>query len=175
MFADLGSVSSTGCRMSSIVFVERLTPSTLPAAWIFSWIVSLPNAMPDEFFGTERYPATRAWLSRYDDAIAKAKKEAPPVSELEGPAAVERILASSFKDEDLRVDSDPLGLKKNEVVSMWPIDTGYDRKDAGKLIKFTANEVAVATKVEQGGKEVRIHYPRWNYTVASAGEMTNGA
>jgi len=143
------------------------------AAWIFSWMVSLPNAMPDEFFGAKRYPATRAWLSRYDDAIAKAKKEAPQGGELEGPAAVDRILASPFKDEDLQVDSDPLGLKKDEVVSMWPIDTGYGRKDTGKLVKLTANEVAVATKSEQGVKEVRVHYPRWNYAVASAGKMTN--
>jgi hypothetical protein len=137
-------------------------------------MISLPNAMPDEFFGSKRCPATRAWLSRYDDAIAKAKKIAPQVSELEGSAAVERILASPFKDEDLRVDSDPLALKKDEVVSMWPIDTGYDRKDTGKLVKLTADEVAVATKSEHGGKEVRIHYPRWNYTVASAGMARNG-
>jgi hypothetical protein len=137
-------------------------------------MVSLPNAMPDEFFGTKRYPETRAWLSRYDDAIAKAKREAPQVSELEGPAAVERVLTSSFRDEDLRVDSDPLALKKDEVVSMWPIDTGYDRKDTGKLIKLTADEVVVATKSEQGRKEIRIHYPRWNYTIASAGKATNG-
>jgi hypothetical protein len=137
-------------------------------------MISLPNAMPDEFFGTKRYPATRAWLSRYDNAIAKAKMESPQVNELEGPAAVDRILVSSFKDEDLRVDNDPLGLKRDEVVSMWPIDTGYDRKDTGRLVKLTADEVAIATKSERGGKEVRIHYPRWNYTVASAGKMTNG-
>jgi hypothetical protein len=137
-------------------------------------MISLPNAMPDEFFGAKRYPATRAWLSRYDDAIAKAKKEAPQVSELEGPAAVESIPASSFKDEDLRVGGDPLGLKKDEVVSMWPIDTGYDSKDTGRLVKLTADEVAIATQSEQGGKEVRIHFPRWNYTVASGGKMKNG-
>ena len=137
-------------------------------------MVSLPNAMPDGFFGTKRYPTTRAWLSRYDDAIAKAKKEAPQVTALEGAAAVERILASPFKDEGLRVDSNPLGLKQDEVVSMWPIDTGYDRKDTGRLVKLNADEVAIATKSEQGGKEVRIHYPRWNYAVASAGKMTNG-
>jgi hypothetical protein len=167
-------VRSIDRRVESVIFGRRLTLSALPAAWIFSWMVSLPNAMPDEFFGTKRYPATRAWLSRYDNAIAKAKKEAPQVTELEGAAAVERILASPFKGEGLRVDSDPLGLKQDEVVSMWPIDTGYDRKDTGRLVKLTADEVAIATKSEQGGKEIRIHYPRWNYTVASAGKMTNG-
>lgn len=172
-FYRVRPVGSTGLRVFSIHFVKTLTRFSLSAAWIFSWMVSLPNAMPDEFFGAKRYPATRAWLSRYDDAIAKAKKEAPQGGELEGPAAVDRILASPFKDEDLQVDSDPLGLKKDEVVSMWPIDTGYGRKDTGKLVKLTANEVAVATKSEQGGKEVRVHYPRWNYAVASAGKMTN--
>jgi len=138
-------------------------------------MVSLPNAMPDEFFGTRCYPATRAWLSRYDDAVAKAKEAAPQVSELKGPAAVEKVLSSSFQDEDLRVESDPLALKKGEVVNMWPIDTGYNRKDSGKLVKLTANEAVVATKTQQGGKEVRIHYPRWNYTIASAGKGTSGA
>jgi hypothetical protein len=175
MFVGLGPVRSTGCQVSYVVIFKRLTLFVVPAAWIFSWMVSLPNAMPDEFFGTKRYPAARAWLSRYDAAIAKAKDEAPQVGELEGPAAVENILASPFEDEDLRVESDPLALEKDEVVSMWPIDTGYDRKDTGRLIKLTADEVAVATKSEQGGKEVRINYPRWNYTVAPAGKATNGA
>lgn len=138
-------------------------------------MVSLPNAMPDEFFGTGRYPATRAWLSRYDKVIAKSKETAPQVRELEGPEAVENVLASSFRDEDLRVDSDPLALKKDEVVNMWPIDTGFDRKETGKLVHLTADEVAISTKSEHGGKEVRIHYPRWNYSIASAGKVTNGA
>jgi len=137
-------------------------------------MVNLPNAMPDEFFGTGRYPATRAWLSRYDEAIGKAKYSAPQIGELEGPAAVEKVLSSPFQDEDLGVSSDPLALKKGEVVSTWPIHTGYNHKDSGKLVKLTSNEVVIATMSQQGGKEVRIHHPRWNYTIASTGEKATG-
>lgn len=147
----------------------------LLAAWIFSWMLSLPNAMPEEFFGTKRHPKTRAWISRYEDAIAKAKKAAPQPEELEGESAVEKVLGSALQHDDLQVENDPLGLKQGDIVEMWPIDTGYGRKDTGRLVKLTRNEVAVATKSEKHGKEIRIHYPRWNYTIAAASGVPNGA
>ena len=51
-----------------------------------------------------------AWLRRYDDAIAKAKDLAPQPSQLEGFAAIDRILNSGSQNEELGVEHDPLVL-----------------------------------------------------------------
>lgn len=136
---------------------------------------SLPNAMPEDFFGTKRYPKTRAWITRYDAAIEKAKDAAPKPEEVDGPDAVDIVLASQAREEGLQVNDDPLRLKKGDHVEMWPIDTGYCRKDSGQLIKLTSIEVAIAADSERSGEQVQIHYPRWNYTIARAGSKANGA
>ena len=53
---------------------------------------------------------------------------------------------------------------------MYPTDTGYNYKDSGKLVGLGANEAVVSTKSNQGGEEVRIHYPRWNFEIEKAGQ-----
>lgn len=81
-----------------------------------------------------------------------------------------RILSSGFQesDEELKVEEDPEGLKEGDEVEMWPVDTGFDRRDTGRLVKLDAREMVVRTRSQQDGKEVRIHYPRWNFCVRKA-------
>lgn len=152
-----------------------LTEGGVAGAWIFSWMLSLPNAMPDAFFGAKRYPKTRAWIDRFDAALAKAKESAPQPDKIDGADAVKQILGSGFvSDKELKVEEDPEGLKEGQEVEMYPIDTGYSRRDRGKLVLLNSHEVAVQAKSEQGGKDVRIHYPRWNFSVKAAGSAVNG-
>ena len=52
---------------------------------------------------------------------------------------------------------------------MYPVDTGYNSKDSGKLVGLGAHEAVVSAKSNEGGKEVRIHYPRWNFEIERVG------
>lgn len=138
------------------------------------WMLSLPNAMPESFFSAERYPRTRAWLSRYENAINRAKQFATQPTELEGPAAIEKTLKSPLNTSadtagaKLTVVKDPSGLKQGQEIEMYPIDTGSTRRDRGRLVHLTSDEVAVSAKSEKGDTDVRIHYPRWNFSIAPA-------
>lgn len=96
----------------------------------------------------------------------------PP--ELEGKDAIEKILNSDFNETNLKVDPDPIGLKEGQLVDMYPVDTGYNKRDSGKLVLLNANEAAVQTHTQQGDKEIRIHYPRWNFEIVPQKKATAG-
>jgi glutathione S-transferase len=134
------------------------------AGWIFDWLFQLPGSYDEAFFNEKTYPKTYAWLERYKNAIAAAKERAPKPSELEGKDAIKKVLSSPFTD-DVKVEKDPLGLQEGDEVEMFPKDTGYDRKDSGKLVGLNAREAVVEAKCQDGSKEVRIHYPRWNFEI----------
>lgn len=140
------------------------------ACWIFDWLLLL-DSFDVAFFSPKTYPKTFAYRDRYAAAIQKAKESAPQPPELSGPDAVSKILSSGFQESDaeLKVEDDPEALKKGDEVEMWPVDTGFGRKDAGKLVGLNVNEMVVSTRSQQDeGKEVRIHYPRWNFEIKKA-------
>lgn len=142
-------------------------PSTnisIPACWIFDWLFQI-DAFDASFFNKETYPKTFAWRDRYADAIAKAKEAAPTPPELEGKDAIQEILDSDFEEKNPKVEADPIGLKEGQLVDMYPIDTGYNKRDSGKLVVLNAHEAAVSALTQQGSKEIRIHYPRWNFEI----------
>ena len=125
----------------------------------------LLDSYDKEFFNDQKYPKVFAWIDRYRKAIEKAKEDASTPPELEGKAAIQKILKSGFNEENLRVEPDPIGLKEGEMVDMHPIDTGYNSRDSGKLVVLNSNEAAVSTKSQQDGVEIHIHYPRWNFNI----------
>lgn len=138
------------------------------ACWILDWLFQLPNAYDDVFFNKTKYPKTIEWRERYNAAIAKAKEDAPTPPELEGKDAVAKILKSPLTASPM-VQADPIGMKEGEDVIMYPIDTGYNSKDSGKLVGLTAHEAVVSTKDKSGEHEIRIHYPRWNFEIERPG------
>jgi hypothetical protein len=90
---------------------------------------------------------------------------------LEGKDTVAKILGSSIAD-DVKFQEDPTGLKEGQEVDMYPVDTGYDRKDSGKLVGLNAHEAVISAQSKEGGKEIRIHYPRWNFKITPAKKGT---
>ena len=112
----------------------------------------------------EKFPKVFAWISRFDRAIENAKKSGPKVTTLKGAEAIQRISQADFcESEGLVDDDDPLGLKKGDDVESWPIDSGFKHHDRGKLVSINAQEVVLATQSKVGGKEIRVHHPRWNF------------
>ena len=125
------------------------------ACWIFDWLFQI-DAYDNAFFDKSTYPKTFAWRDRYSAAIAKAKEDAPTPTELEGKDAIPTILQSGFNESGLKVVDDPVGMKQDEEVEMWPVDTGYNSKDSGKLVGLNAHEAVVSTKAkEDSSKEIR--------------------
>ena len=66
--------------------------------------------------------------------------------------------------------NDPLGLKKGQDIESWPIDSGFNHHDRGKLVSLTSKEVVLASQSKVGGQEVRIHHPRWNFRIRAVSE-----
>lgn len=104
--------------------------------------------------------------TRYRTAITHAKAQMPnQPSTLESADGINRILNSSFEEKNLTCEDDDLsGLKAGEEIKMAPVDTGYTSSDVGKLIGLTGREAVISSLTQQGGKEIHIHYPRWNFS-----------
>lgn len=110
-----------------------------------------------------------SWIGRFKQAVSTAKASAPKPVRLKGPDALKRIVAADFAEPEQGVDeTDPLGLKKGEDVEVWPIDSGFTKKDRGILESLTSEEVVIATQTKVGGKEIRIRAPRHGFRIAKA-------
>lgn len=142
------------------------------AIWPFHWLRQLKGALPATLISSDMFPKVYAWMDRFDGAFAAAKSKAPKPTTLKGAEAVKYITQAAFAEPEGLVDEmDPLGLKKGQDVKSWPVDTGFRHHDRGRLVSLTAREVVLASQSKVGGKEVRIHHPRWNFrTRAVSGE-----
>lgn len=147
------------------------TISDIHAAWIFTWLVTDMEALPSDIFSEKEYPKAFAWFTRYRNAAAKARKDmetSGKVRQLDGKDAVKEISEGPFGENQPSIDKrDPTGLQGGENVQGYPIDTGFTRKDAGGLVGLTTQEVVIASKADNGA-EIRVHHPRWNFTVEKA-------
>jgi hypothetical protein len=136
---------------------------------------SLPDGLPDAYFSRKRYPKTGAWLDRYEEAVQAAKDAAKSsTTMLSSEDALAQILSStSFVDDASEVLDNPIGVKKGQQVEVAPIDTGFNHRDVGTLVGLNTQEVVIEKASEKDGKPVRVHFPRWNFSVVPAGQ-TNG-
>lgn len=123
-------------------------------------------SLPAEYFSDKQYPKTYAWLKRWKQLTKDAATSAPKPVTLKGPQAVRAVLAADFGDSKPYVDaSDPLGLREGSMVEVWPIDSGFTHRDRGSLVALNEGEVAVGVQSKTGGKEIRVHAPRWGFRV----------
>lgn len=143
-----------------------LMSGTGSAVWPFSWLLGLKGALPPSLVSREKFPKVYAWVDRFSKAVSSAKLSAPKPATLKGAEAVKYIIQAEYSEPEGEVDgSDPLGLKKGQYVESWPIDSGSRHHDRGRLVSLTSREVVLASQSKVGGKEVRIHHPRWNYRI----------
>ena len=62
---------------------------------------------------------------------------------------MKQISASGFAEAEGEVDSnDPTGLKKGQVVEVWPTDTGFNHKDKGSLVALSGSEIVIESKTQ---------------------------
>lgn len=126
----------------------------------------MKGALPPTLVSSEIFPKIYAWMDRFNKAIVAARGSLSKPTTLKGAEAVRHITQAEFSEPEGEVDSnDPLALTKGQDVESWPIDSGFRHHDRGTLVSLTSKEVVLAAQSKIGGKEVRIHHPRWNFRI----------
>jgi hypothetical protein len=128
----------------------------------------MKGALPADLISAKQFPKVFAWIDRFSRAVADAKAKAPKVTSLKGDAAAKRVLGAKFVGPEPQVNaSDPLKLSKDQLVEVWPTDSGFRHRDRGALIGLDNEEVVLAA--ESG---VRLHFPRVGFRVAAVAEQS---
>ena len=168
--ADIEGLSSPSLFTAQETLMLMRVPNL--AVWPFHWVLDIDGALPPSLVSKESFPKVYAWIDRFSKAVSTAKSSAPKPTTLKGAEAVRHVIQASFSEPEGDVDAnDPLGLKKGQDIESWPIDSGFKHHDRGILVSLTSKEVVLASQSKVGGKEVRIHHPRWNYRIrAVSGE-----
>ena len=84
---------------------------------------------------------------------------------------MKQISGDVFAEDEasLTVDrDDPTGLERGLVVEVWPVDSGFSRKDRGVLVGLNGSEIVVEGKTGSG-ETVRIHTPRHGFRLRGVG------
>ncbi|UKZ72549.1 hypothetical protein TrVFT333_000180 [Trichoderma virens FT-333] len=143
----------------------------IEAAWPLLWLERVSETIPDEWIPKEAYPKVFAWMERFKDVVKKAQEELGELKTLTGEEAAQVVLGSEYHEAEGQVnEGDALvqhqGLKKGQLVQVWPTDTGVNHKELGELVSIDAKEVVVEAKADEGGS-VRVHAQRHGFAVAA--------
>jgi hypothetical protein len=85
--------------------------------------------------------------------------------------AIDTILSSDYFEPEGEIDpQDPLQLKKGQMVAINPVDSGASHVDKGELISIGIREVVIKKKVPNGKGEIRVHFPRVNFSIRAIDE-----
>ncbi|KAH8820903.1 hypothetical protein F5884DRAFT_65739 [Xylogone sp. PMI_703] len=140
------------------------------AVWTFQWIVELPGALPPDVISKDQFPKVFAWIARFEDAIRKAVAAHGQTKRLEIEEVLKTVSSASFAEDEVSVEEkDPLGLKKGQLVEVWPTDSGFNNKDRGVLIGLNWNEAVIEIKTRDG-HSLRLHAPRHGFKVRAIDE-----
>jgi hypothetical protein len=124
--------------------------------------------LPAEYISPTQFPKVFDWVERFELAAkaAAAVTKAPKINAEEALSIVEKGI---FLEEEGDVESgDPSGLSKGDEVEVWPIDSGFNHKDRGRLVKLDGGEIVVEGKTKNE-KTVKIHAPRHGFRVRRVG------
>ena len=140
------------------------------AAWVFEWMCApvMLGGVDAEVLSAKVFPRTFGWVARFREWVDGVRERAGGVVEEIGrEETVSRILkAGFFEEEEGEIDpADPLKLEKGREVEVFPVDTGSNHRDRGRLVSIGRDEVVVESKTNVGEGVLRIHYPRVNIRI----------
>ncbi|KAL7785284.1 hypothetical protein V8C37DRAFT_394270 [Trichoderma ceciliae] len=143
----------------------------IEVAWPLLWMERVPGAIPEEWISKDIFPKVFAWIERFESIANKAREEMEEPKTLTGEEAAKLVLGSDYHEAEGKVnEGDALvqirGLKKGQLVRVWPTDTGSNHKDLGELVSIDEKEVVIEAKAEEGGS-VRVHAQRHGFAVAA--------
>ncbi|KAE9375167.1 hypothetical protein N431DRAFT_542783 [Stipitochalara longipes BDJ] len=153
-----------------ILGTEDPSLADIEAVWPLHWISLVPGALPPDQISAALYPRVFSWIGRFKEAVSSSEKALPVPLTVEGGQALETIVASLYNEEEGKVDENDLvvqqqGLKKGQLVRVWPTDSGSRHKDLGKLFGINSKEVVIETMAGQSA--VRVHAPRHGFGVCA--------
>ncbi|KAL4950282.1 hypothetical protein BDW69DRAFT_172554 [Aspergillus filifer] len=148
---------------------ERPGLADVEMIWPIHWLLSVPGALPEEHISAGLFPKVFAWVERFQKAVEEAKKGVRQPESLSGDQVAEMLQqAVADGSGDVIDEKDPLvkekGLKKGQMVQVWPSDSGSRHKTVGRLLGLTAKETTIETV--EGDISVRVHAPRQGFQVA---------
>jgi len=122
----------------------------------------MKGALPTDQISPNHFPKTFAWISRFGKAV---KATAGKPRTINGQEALSQVEKSDYAEDESEVDAhDPTGLKRGEEVQVWPVDSGVNYRDRGRLVGLDGNEVVIESETK-GGERVRVHTPRHGFRV----------
>lgn len=167
MFQTLESFLEDG--RDWIVGSAKPSLADIDAVYIAQWIVTNPlmkGATPEDFISEQLFPKTYAWVHRFKQALKDAESGAPVVTTLSGKEAFDTITSAPVTalQGDIS-NTDPLGLKIGQAVSVHPTDWASKHVDHGELVMLAADRVCI-----QNAQGVLVHFPRWNFRIQAVEE-----
>lgn len=123
----------------------------------------MPGALPEKYISATQFPKVFAWIARFQAATKAAAIKAGKPKSLSGQEAIDQISKADYAEPESEVESgDPLGLEKGQEIEVWPIDSGFNNKDRGKLVGLSGAEIVIQSKTKNG-VAVRVHAPRHGF------------
>lgn len=132
-------------------------------SWVITWLMGMPGSLPKELFGKDKYPKTYAWVDRFN---AEVKQRSKKPTTVKGEQAKEFIMKAKHTIQNVD-ETDPLGLKTGDDVTVYPLDSGFRNKDSGRLVTLNSQEVGIEIKSNE--QSVVLHAPRWGFRVEKGG------
>lgn len=155
-----------------ILKTPGLSLADVEGVWIFHWLTTIPGALPPDYISATQFPKVFAWIARFNTAIKAAALKNGKAKSLKGNEAVAQISAAGYAEPEGSVDTDdPTGLKKGQEIEVWPIDSGFNNKDRGRLVALDGKEIVIESKTESG-RAVRVHTPRHGFRLRSIGRSS---
>lgn len=150
---------------------EKPTTVDIEAIWPIAWLDEIENALPTQFFGSDRFPLVYGWLERFKVVVKKAHESLGHIEEVSGANATQSIhnAPSGATQQQTTVDDgDPIvlskGLKRGQQVSIWTNDVpSQSHKDSGKLLGFDRHEIVI--QVQKGDATFQLHAPSAGFNI----------
>ncbi|KAF3083004.1 hypothetical protein TWF569_010977 [Orbilia oligospora] len=149
-----------------VLKTDRPMLADIEAVWLFEWMVSM-NCFSPELINSNQFPKILAWIDRLSKLVAEKVKESP-AEEVNGDVAAATIFNSGYAEEEGIVEGKEAvvavqGLKKGDLVNVYPTDNGSLHKDTGALVSLNSKEVVINLEGKNG--KIRVHAPRHKFAI----------
>ncbi|KAK7951268.1 uncharacterized protein PG986_006996 [Apiospora aurea] len=140
-------LAGSGSGRTWLLGTERPTLVDIEAVFVFVWLAAM-GALPKDTMGPAVFPRLYGWMGRFIKTAEAAEKEnGAAKGSVDGSNPI--VVAE--------------GLKKGDLVKVWPTDSGSGHKESGKLVSMSLREIVVEVQGKEGS--VRVHAPRHGFKV----------